>query len=189
MGWLSHGLDKAGFDTRPLGFDSMSDPPAAHIERLAQAVKDSGADTIHLLGHSLGGVVVLHYLQSAVDKRLGRALLLGTPALGSQAALQLDRQPWGALLGASRELWLTPFPTAIKAKIPVGAIAGDHSFGLGPLFVSLAGANDGVVSVSETRIAGLKDHLVLPVSHTGMLLSSEVCEQAAAFLNKGSFER
>ena len=63
------------------------------------------------------------------------------------------------------------------------------AFGLGPLFVSLPGENDGVVTVEETRIEGLRDHLVLPVSHTGMLMSEPVAAQTATFLESGGFRR
>ncbi len=189
MSWLAHELSEAGFDARALALHSMSDSPEAHVARLARAVVESDTDRIHLMGHSLGGVILLRYLQNAMDKRLGRAVLLGAPALGCQAARQLDRQPWGGLLGNSRELWLAPFAQAVQGNVDVGAIAGDHAFGLGALFVSLEGPNDGVVTVAETRIAGLRDHIVLPVSHSAMLISAEVSRQAAAFLKAGRFLR
>ena len=189
MSWLAHELGEAGFETRALALHSMSDSPETHVARLAQAVAEADADRIHLMGHSLGGVIALRYLHNAIDKRLGRALLLGTPALGCQAARQLDRQPWGGLLGSSRDLWLAPFAQTIQGKVDVGAIAGDHAFGLGPLFTSLEGPSDGVVTVAETRIPGLRDHIVLHVSHSLMLISAEVARQATAFLNSARFLR
>jgi pimeloyl-ACP methyl ester carboxylesterase len=187
MGWLADELSEAGFETRALALHSMSDSPETHVARLKQAVAEADADRIHLMGHSLGGVIALRYLQKATDKRLGRALLLGTPALGCQAARQLDRQPWGGLLGSSRDLWLAPFEQAVPGNIEVGAIAGNHAFGLGPLFTSLDGPSDGVVTVEETRIAGLRDHIVLHVSHSMMLISAEVARQAASFLKTAAF--
>ena len=189
MSWLAHALSDAGFETRALALHSMSDSPETHVARLARMVAEADVDRIHLMGHSLGGVIILRYLQDAIDQRLGRALLLGTPALGCQAARQLDRQPWGGLLGSSRDLWLGPFAQAVQGKAEVGAIAGDHAFGLGPLFTSLEGPSDGVVTVAETRIAGLRDHIVLHVSHSLMLISGEVVRQATAFLNSATFLR
>ena len=187
MSWLSHELSKAGYETSSLSLQSMSESPKAHVERLDRAVNEMQAERVHLIGHSMGGVIVLRYLQSAGDSRLGRAVLLGSPALGCQAALQLDKQFWGGLLGASRELWFGPFPNALEGKIEVGAIAGNHAFGLGPFFVSLEGANDGVVTVEETRIAGLRDHIVLPVGHTELIFSARVETQTAHFLAHGHF--
>jgi hypothetical protein len=46
-----------------------------------------------------------------------------------------------------------------------------------------------VVAVEETQLAGASDHIVLPISHTGMLLSAAVAHQAAYFLQHGGFER
>lgn len=189
MNWLAGELSESGFETRALALHSTSDSPESHVASVAQAVSDSDADRIHLLGHSLGGVIALRFLEQAKDKRLGRVLLLGAPVLGCQAALQLEQQPWGGVLGSSRELWLGPFARSVPGDFEVGAIAGDHAFGLGPLFTTLDGPSDGVVTVAETRIARLRDHLVLHVSHSLMLLSSEVASQAAAFLKSGAFLR
>ena len=189
LGWLAHALRKAGFDTHYLALRSMDEPSETHVERLAEAVAQLKARRIHLLGHSMGGVIILHYLRQASDKRLGRALLLGSPALGSDAARQLDQQPWGGVLGASRELWRSTFAPGIPPGFDVGAIAGEHSVGLGVFFTSLQGPNDGAVTVAETKVGGLRDHIVLPVSHSGMLLSSEVAQQAVAFLQSGAFLR
>ena len=189
MGWISHHLMSEGYAVRALSLNSMSDSPDAHVDRLAKAVEEAECQRVHLLGHSLGGVVSLRYLQEREHVRVGRCLLMGVPALGCQAARQLDLQPWGALLGTSRELWFSPFAPSVPEVIEVGAIAGNHAFGLGPLFTHLDGPSDGVVTIDETRIAGLKDHIVLEVSHTAMLFSTEVANQAAAFLKRGSFQR
>jgi pimeloyl-ACP methyl ester carboxylesterase len=187
MGWLSRQLRADGFEVRALDYHSVSAPPEEHVDRLAGAVLEADGP-VHLVGHSMGGVIVLRYLERGADARVRRALLLGTPALGCEAALTLEHQPWGPLmLGSSVALWRSAFATHIHSPVEVGAIAGDHPFGLGPLFVRLTDPNDGVVTVGETRIAGLRDHIVLPVSHTGMLLSGDVAQQALAFLQHGRF--
>ena len=71
----------------------------------------------------------------------------------------------------------------------MGAIAGTQQLGLAQLFVNIPGDNDGVVSVEETRLPGLADHLVMPVSHSGMLFSGAVADQCASFLRDGRFVR
>jgi hypothetical protein len=48
-------------------------------------------------------------------------------------------------------------------------------------------ANDGTVAVSETKLPGAKAHIVLPVSHTGMLLSARVAFETGQFLELGHF--
>ena len=68
-------------------------------------------------------------------------------------------------------------------------IAGDLAMGAGLLLNALQGDNDGTVEVDETRLPGLNDHIVLPLSHTGLLLSSAVVDQTAHFLKHGQFQR
>src|SRR4051812_43875092 len=180
MSWLAHALRDMGFEAGALSYDSVRGSLEEHLAKLSRQVETitSAGGTAHLVGHSMGGAVILRYLLGAdgAFRRplgVGRIVLLGTPARGSQAALAFERQPWGQLLlGESLELWRAPFPKAINSGLEVGALAGNEPFGLGPLFVSLPAPSDGVITVEETRIEGLRDHRVLAVSHTGMLMSS-----------------
>jgi hypothetical protein len=71
----------------------------------------------------------------------------------------------------------------------IGIIAGTVPLGFGQLVAEFDEPNDGTVAVSETRLEGAKDHLVMPVSHKGMLVSRDVADQAAAFLIRGEFLR
>jgi hypothetical protein len=71
----------------------------------------------------------------------------------------------------------------------VGVIAGSMGVGLGRLFANLESDHDGTVLVEETYLPGAKDHIVLSISHTGMLFSTEVAEQTSWFLRRGAFRR
>ena len=71
----------------------------------------------------------------------------------------------------------------------MGVIAGDASIGLAQFVAEFEEDNDGTVAISETQLQGVRDHLIMPVSHNGMLLSSRVVDQAAAFLKRGEFLR
>ena len=66
-------------------------------------------------------------------------------------------------------------------------IAGNSGRGLGRFFGRLSGANDGTVAITETLLPGMADHIVLPTSHSGMLLSPAVSRQVIAFLRAGRF--
>jgi pimeloyl-ACP methyl ester carboxylesterase len=191
MSWLAHELRTQGFETRSVSYDSVSAPPDEHADRLARQLADVGSRPLHFVAHSMGGLIILRFLSTGSRLHgIGRTVLLGTPARGSQAALAFERQPWGPfMLGKSIDLWHSVLPEAIPDGLEVGAIAGNEAFGLGALFVDLPGASDGVVTVEETRIHGLRDHLVLPVSHTGMLMSKPVAEQTGVFLRRGAFKR
>ena len=56
------------------------------------------------------------------------------------------------------------------------------------MFMDVPEPSDGVVTVEETRLAGLSDHIVLPVSHSGMLVSAQAARQVAVFLERGAFD-
>ena len=77
----------------------------------------------------------------------------------------------------------------VMSRREVGVVAGSSPTGLGRFFAAFDEPNDGSVAVAETRLAGLKDHVVLSVSHTGMLFSGDVADQAAHFLEHGCFRR
>jgi pimeloyl-ACP methyl ester carboxylesterase len=189
---LQSALDAAGFQVVALDYRSMRGSLAEHHERIDEAVAGLTAPRVHLLGHSMGGVIALSYLMhrssASLGARLGRVLLLGSPVLRCAAANDFGSHAVGRLLmGSSVALWQAALPLSVPPGSEVAAIAGTESFGLGPLFVTLDGPNDGVVRVEETQLPGLCAHLRLPVSHTGMLFSAEVARQCAGFLQHGRF--
>jgi hypothetical protein len=68
-------------------------------------------------------------------------------------------------------------------------IAGTVRFGVGRLLVRLPTPNDGVVCLDETRMPGLRDHLAMPLSHSGLIVSARVARQIHNFLELGHFAR
>lgn len=148
------------------------------------------ADVIHLVGHSLGGLVILHCLQRHPAQPPGRVVFLGTPSMASRAAQSVARFRVGrALLGQGAvEGLLYGHERRWNHPRQLGIIAGEQPLGLGRVVVQFDEPNDGVVAVSETRLPGATAHRVLPVSHTGMLLSARVAHETGRFLECGSFE-
>ena len=70
----------------------------------------------------------------------------------------------------------------------IGIVAGSLPLGLGCMVApGLPRPSDGVVSVAETDVPGMRDRIVLRVSHSGMLVSRAVARQICAFLRDGAF--
>ena len=145
---------------------------------------------VHVVGHSLGGLIALETFETEHDLPPGRVVLLGSPVQGSRSARAIASWSWlgPSLLGTLAAAELTRAGSRSWSQPrELGIIAGSRSAGMGRIFAELPEPNDGTVSVEETRLAGATEHRVLDVSHTGMLLSSRVAASAAAFLAHGRF--
>jgi len=158
--------------------------------KLAELVASIDPETLHFVGHSLGGLVIYRFLESFGSRVPGRVVFLGTPAVASAAAVEaahrisVARTMLGRCIG---DELLHEMPRRWSFAQPLGVIAGTHSVGLGQFIARFAEPNDGSVAVSETRMPGAADHLSLPVSHMGMLLSADVARQTVHFLREGRF--
>lgn len=179
-------LSRAGYHCHLFDYAGRERTLAANAERLAQFARSVGP--AHFVGHSLGGLVVLEALNAAPALAVGRVALLGTPARGCVAGRRLARFGFGRwMLGESEALWREGRAARWTRNEPLGVIAGALPLGLGRAFGRLPGANDGVVCVDETRIEGAAETAVLPVSHSGMLLSARVLGALRTFLETGAF--
>ena len=138
----------------------------------------------------MGGLVALKAAQSMPPDRLGRIVILGTPYNECYAGRSVQRLPGGrSIIGKCMGQWIAESRLGRPVQFDLGVIAGSGRVGLGRLFApGLPKPNDGVVAVEETRIPGMRDHVVLPVSHTLMLVSREVVHQACTYLAHGKFD-
>jgi pimeloyl-ACP methyl ester carboxylesterase len=188
MHYLVRALAQQGFHASALGYPSMLDVLENHVTLLARRIAGIPGEAVHLVGHSMGGRVVLRYLQGRVDARVRRAVLLATPVTGCIAATMIGGRSWGhVLLGRSSASWREPFDASVDPRFEVGVIAGTRPFGLGGMFLRLPRPSDGVVCVDETRFPGMRAHVCLPIGHSTMLVSSRVARQVGAFLRRGEF--
>ena len=185
-------LKQQGLSVQTFGYYSIWQKPEQHCAALTAAAEDffrRHQKPLHFVGHSLGGLVLRRFAAARPDLVRGRIVTLGTPHAGSAAAEAVRRYGMGVPLlgGAYRQMLdgnLPPLPEGVE----LGSIAGCKPMGVGRVF-GLRGGNDGTVQVDETRLAGMSDHIVLPVSHTGMLYDETTAMQAAAFLRHGRFAK
>jgi pimeloyl-ACP methyl ester carboxylesterase len=173
-------LEEAGFRVRYFRYRSWKGGLAQAAEALRDFVGTSEAERVHLVGHSLGGVVIARTLEDAALSRPGRVAMLGAPMGGSAAAGIMSRRRVGRWLvgGVIREGIVERAP-----KWPGGrdllVIAGDVPLGSG-ILLGLEKPHDGVIRVEETRVEGART-VTVRASHVGLLLSRKVAALLADF--------
>ncbi len=202
--FLRRNLAPDGWTLRVFPYSSLGEPVDAVARRCARYARMLALRTlapVHLVGHSLGGIIVCRMFELgllAADRFSGdfcRVVLLGSPVNGSQSGRALAALgPMGALLGkAGREVLACDSPGGGRCRrwgheAQVGVIAGNRPNGLGHLIAHMNEPSDGTVAVSETLLDGAAAHCVLPVSHMGMLMSEEVAGCITSFLDHGQFD-
>lgn len=202
---LAKRLQNQGFATHQFGYRSLRDGIKINSQRLNAWLKanHNPAMPIDLIGHSLGGLIIRDFIAHYPEWKIGRCVTLGTPHNGSVSGDYIWRfMP--AIVGKSYEQALDGTVAPLAKGIELGVIAGNKAQGLGQPILSYhnhklrkadAGlpsenlAHDGTVYISETKLASATDHIILPVTHTGMLVNKEVAEQAIYFLKYGEFSR
>ncbi|MGI9248591.1 MAG: lipase family alpha/beta hydrolase [Woeseiaceae bacterium] len=184
-----------GFRALLFSYRSVHGTLDANANALANFIEQQNVDGIHIVGHSLGGVLALRMLANQADSLPGRVVCLGSPLTGSRAADFLSAREWAEkIIGRSLPAGViheaaNEWAGHVCDERDIGVIAGNVPLGFGRLVANFDEHNDGTIAVSETRLDGVKDHLVMPVSHKGMLISSDVADQTGSFLKRGEFLR
>ena len=182
---LAARLERTGFHCHTFSYMGTARPMEAHVERLTRYAREIGP--AHFVGHSMGGLVLMAAFARHPEMAAGRIVLLGTSAKGNFAGRRLARLALGRwMLGDSLPLWRERDARWTRAE-RLGVIAGTRPIGLGVMLGSLAGPNDGVVTVEETTIEGMSERILLPVGHSQMLVSARVAQNVALFLAEGRF--
>lgn len=146
---------------------------------------------IHFLSHSMGGILLRDYLANQSIDKLGRVVMLAPPNQGSEVVDKLGgwrlfyalNGPAGLQLGTDKN----SVPNRLgPVHFQLGIIAGNKT--VNPLLSRLIpDVNDGKVSVSRTRVDGMKDFIVMPYSHSFIMQRQAVIEQALHFIQQGCF--
>lgn len=153
----------------------------------------AGREKIHFVSHSLGGILLRYYLRDHAISNLGRSVMLGPPNKGSQVVNAMKSVPGFVAFNGPAVLQLGADQNSVPNKLgPVnfelGVIAGSQSINL-ILSNFLPNPDDGKVSVANTKVEGMADHLILPVAHPFLMSNSVVIKQTLYFLKHGRFER
>lgn len=189
---LARRLRRRGFVVHVFSYSSVRSDLHANAAKLAHFLEKLDADTVHLVGHSLGGVLIRALFNDHPRQKPGRIVTLGAPHGGCRVAQRLNGSSlWRTVMGKSvAQLLAGETQRWVLPPREIGAICGTRSVGMGRLlYRGLPRPNDGLLTVKESAWAAAREHLALPVSHTGMMFSRTVARQTAAFLSTGHFDR
>ena len=170
---------------------------ANHAAALARVIRElPNAKSIQFVGHSLGNLIVRHYLATryqaeeaggVVGPPIGRMVMLGAPNLGTELATRFARNPllislWGYSGNELAREWQSLESQLTIPSTEFGVIAGQS---LGNPFLSSEG--DFVVKVEETRLPGAADFMLVRGVHALLMNVPAVQAATVRFLREGYF--
>jgi len=192
--------EKGGYTVFPVNYPTTRGSVADHAHSLEKVLASlEGIEEINFVAHSLGNLVVRHYLSDHAtgqcdvprDVRIRRMVMLGPPNRGAQMAEAFaGSKTFHYVAGASASQlardWKELEPKLATPDFPFGILAGGRGTekGYNPW---LGQDNDMVVSVESTRLAGASDFAILPVLHTLMMDDVTVQQYTLRFLKHGYF--
>ena len=186
---LRRNLQRAGYQCHTFKYSVWGKPLAETATRLHEFTETIDAPIVHFVGHSLGGIILMHLFDQFPFTKEGRIVLLASPVNGSVVAKRLNYTAFTRwLLGQSMERGLDGDVPEWKGWRDIGTIAGSLPLGVGLFVGGLVAPHDGTVMIEETELDGATDGIILPVSHMGILFSAEVAQQVPIFLQAGKFD-
>jgi pimeloyl-ACP methyl ester carboxylesterase len=179
MSVLAKRLRSRGYLTNTWGYWNPQCSLLVHAERFIEELAALDADprigTIHIVGHSMGGIIGRAALNCYRPAKLGRLVMLASPNQGSFVAT-LRAGTFGRIFKPVAELSTDPDSLVNRLPTPAGVDIG-----------VIAAQHDALVSEESTRLHVPHAHVTLPTWHTGLLFSRETAHLVASFLETGEF--
>ena len=190
MHWLEQQFRLEGYQTFSPIYRSTSKSPVDNARAVHQAMQRHllPAEHLHIVAHSLGGIVALQLLSLYADVPDGRLVTLGSPVKGSSVAQRAIKN-WllKPFIGHSFRYGLDGQATPPSIGREWGMLAGNKSLGLGLMLGAIPKPNDGVVALEETYHPAQSAHRLIPIAHTAMLYSTTVVKETLSFIRTGQF--
>ena len=188
-------LKACGYRVINIGYPSTSAP----IEQLEKDLfkklnpQIKNETTVHFVTHSMGGIILRHYLAHHSITNLGQVVMLAPPSQGSEIPDKLGRiflfkwinGPAGNQLGTGSDSIPNQLP---PPNFPLGIIAGDRSVNL-ILSLLIPGPDDGKVSLARVKPKTYTDYIQIHATHPFISKNKTAIQQTIYFLNHGHFKK
>ena len=192
---MAEALQQDGFTTVNVDYPSR----AGTVDEIAPMAVDNGLDTcreagaqrIHFVTHSIGGILLRFAHEKHPIPDLGRVVMLAPPNQGSEIVDKTRFVPGASLVGGKALLQLGTGADGVPANLgpvdfEVGVVAGTGT--MNPwMSAMLPNPDDGKVSVARTRVEGMSDFLIVDDNHHYIVEDEIVIRNTRAFLKTGSF--
>ena len=179
MAPLSLRLRRRGYAPTNWGYWNPACSLLLHAERFAERLEqldaDPAVDVLHLVTHSMGGVIARAALDRYRPAKLGRVVMLAPPNHGSFVATRAAGT-LGRFLKPVIELSTAPDSLVNQLPTPPGLDLG-----------VIAAKYDALVSEASTRPDAPHAFVALPTWHTGLLFREDTADLVAGFLATGEF--
>jgi pimeloyl-ACP methyl ester carboxylesterase len=179
MNVLGHRLDRRGYLAKPWGYWNMRRSILEHAEAFSRELASLDADravgTIHLVTHSMGGIIARAALERYRPRKLGRFVMLAPPNRGSFVATAMAGLI-GGMLKPVAELTTAPDSLVNSLGMPLGIDVG-----------VIAASRDALVAPESTRPDVPHAHVTIPCLHSSLLFRRDAADLVAAFLASGAF--
>lgn len=187
---LEQQIKPHGYQTHLFSYKSLAYTPAENAVELNDYIENIQADQVHLVAHSLGGLVLKHLMHTHAPERIGKVIMLGTPIAGSEVAKRFNENELTKLfLGQATHSGLLGDAPDWPAGVPLAMIAGNRGVGAGALLTGgFEGTSDGTVQLEETFSDEITHRIEVPYSHMGMLYAPPVVRAVASYLEHGDFD-
>ena len=180
---IARRLKRSGFDVRNWGYVSIGNRIESHAQRLGQRLarleSELSGNRIHLVTHSMGGIIASTMFAKCKFNHVGRVVMLAPPHRGSHMARKLT-----PFIG-----WVTPSlgqlsddPASFVNNLPNSLQQNGIEFGI------VEASKDRVIASGFVHLDGHRDIAQVTGHHGILTWYSSTIDLVERFLDHGCFQ-